>query len=151
LPRLCGLYQYGHKPAAAAYLNSILEIDPDNMDAWRWLAECMPNPSKRDYCLERAGLAANNFQTRIPTSPRSSAVFSQRFMTDFYAEPSEQLLAEKHAQKAVLRARNAQSFRPNYQTSLPVNIDYPKSSPIPVARNAPRHLLKGIPNHRLWP
>lgn len=148
--------QYGHKPAAAAYLNRILEIDPDNMDAWRWLAECMPNPSKRDYCLERAGLAANNFQTRIPTSPRSSAVFSQSSMTDFYADPSEPTLAEKHAQKAVLRGQKRAELPPHYHTSLPVNIDYPKSSTNPrrtqrppsVERNSKSQNVAVTVNHR---
>ncbi|NLF52112.1 MAG: tetratricopeptide repeat protein, partial [Leptolinea sp.] len=68
--------QYGHKPAAAAYLNRILELDPDNMDAWRWLAECMPNQSKRNYCLDRAGLSASNVQPLTSTSNRVSATIS---------------------------------------------------------------------------
>ncbi len=123
--------QYGHKPAAAAYLNRILELDPDNMDAWRWLAECMPNQSKRDYCLERAGLSASNIQSRNSSASRVSAIVSQGSLADEILEPEEPTLAEKHARKAALRGQKRAELPPHYHTALPINIEYPKSSSNP--------------------
>jgi hypothetical protein len=120
--------QYGHKPAAAAYLNRIIELDPDNMDAWRWLAECMPNQSKRDYCLERAGLSASGFQSRNLATYRSSAVVSQSSLSDEVLEKEEPTLAEKHARKGTLRGQKRAELPPHYHTALPINIDYPPPS-----------------------
>ncbi len=120
--------QYGHKPAAAAYLNRILELDPDNMDAWRWLSECMPNQSKRDYCLERAGLASSTFQSHSVAFDRSSDTVNLTSVNDFFDEPGEPTLAEKHAVKATLRGQKRAELPPHYHTALPINIEYPKAT-----------------------
>ncbi len=119
--------QYGHKQAAAAYLNRILEVDPDNMDAWRWLAECMPNQSKRDYCLERAGLSSASFQSRPTAYQRPSNINSNNALFDDDGKTSDNTLAAKHAQRAVQRGLKRAELPPHYHTALSIDLDYPKA------------------------
>ncbi len=119
--------QYGHKQAAAAYLNRILEIDPDNMDAWRWLAECMPNQSKRDYCLERAGLSSASFQSRQTAYQRTSNMSTANSLFDDLDETTDNTLASKHAQRAVQRGLKRAELPPHYHTALSIDLDYPKT------------------------
>ncbi len=120
--------QYGHKPAAAAYLNRILELDPNNMDAWRWLAECMPNQSKRNYCLERAGLSASSVQPLGTSSNRVSAIVSPSSLMDESYDSDETTLAEKHARRATLRGQKKAELPPHFNTTPTINFEIPKSN-----------------------
>ncbi len=129
--------QYGHKPAAAAYLNRILELDPENMDAWRWLAECMPNQAKRNYCLERAGLSASNVQPLIPSSSRISSTIGPGSFLDGDSDPDETTLAEKHVRKAAIRGQKKAELPPHYNTTPTINFEIPKSN-TPIRRPATR-------------
>ncbi|NMB53654.1 MAG: hypothetical protein GYA15_03040 [Leptolinea sp.] len=117
--------QYGHKPAAAAYLNRILEIDPDNMDAWRWLSECMPNQSKRNYCLQRAGLSAASIPPRTFSTSETSTVFNQSAYADVQDEAEEPTLAESHTRRAAQRGQKRAELPPHYRTALPIDIEIP--------------------------
>lgn len=119
--------QYGHKQAAAAYLNRILELDPDNMDAWRWLSECMPNQSKRDYCLERAGLSSASFQSRPSPYGGNSPVAGSNSLLEETEESADYTLAAKHAQRGVQRGQKRAELPPHYHTALSIDLDYPKS------------------------
>lgn len=136
--------QYGHKSAAAAYLNRILEIDPDNMDAWRWLSECMPNQSKRDYCLERAGLSSAALQSTSNYSPRVSAAVSESSLIGFQPASNEGTLAEQHARRAAQRGQKRAELPPHIQSHRPVDIEFPKSSdnrkPQPTGNRKPQNL-----------
>ena len=118
--------QFGHKQAAAAYLNRILELDPENMDAWRWLAECMPNQAKRNYCLERAGLAGSSLQPRVPA--RNSVYTAAPSLIDVPDDGPEPTLAEKHARKAALRGQKKAELPPHYHSAMPIDFDLPKAS-----------------------
>ncbi len=118
--------QFGHKQAAAAYLNRILELDPENMDAWRWLAECMPNQAKRNYCLERAGLTGSSLQSRVPA--RNSVYTAAPSLIDVPDDSPEPTLAEKHARKAALRGQKKAELPPHYHSAMPVDFDLPKAS-----------------------
>ena len=119
--------QFGHKQAAAAYLNRILEVDPENMDAWRWLAECMPNQAKRDYCLERAGLLGNGAQPRV-SSGRNAYYATNPALTDIEDDEAEPTLAEQHARKAALRGQKKAELPPHYHTALSIDLDRPKAT-----------------------
>jgi hypothetical protein len=120
--------QFGHKQAAAAYLNRILELDPENMDAWRWLAECMPNQAKRDYCLERAGLTGSSIRPGALNN-RNSVYSAAPSLTDISDnEEDEHTLAEKHARKAALRGQKKAELPPHYHTALSIDLDYPKAA-----------------------
>ncbi|NMB60375.1 MAG: hypothetical protein GYA12_14475 [Chloroflexi bacterium] len=118
--------QFGHKQAAAAYLNRILEMDPDNMDAWRWLAECMPNQEKRNYCLERAGLTGSSLHSYVPS--RNSFYTAAPSLIDVPDDTPDPTLAEKHARKAALRGQKKAELPPHYHTAMPINFDLPKAS-----------------------
>lgn len=133
--------QFGHKQAAAAYLNRILELDPENMDAWRWLAECMPNQAKRNYCLERAGLAGSSLQSRVPT--RNTVYTAAPSLIDVPDDGPEPTLAEKHARKAALRGQKKAELPPHYHSAMPIDFDLPKAStqnrrPVPIQTNVNR-------------
>ncbi|HEX7555879.1 MAG TPA: M14 family metallopeptidase [Leptolinea sp.] len=121
--------QYGHKSAAAGYLNRILEQDPENMDAWRWLSECMPNQSKRDYCLEQAGLSALSNQSHRAAIRLPGASISQSFMTEAITGEAEPTLAEKHAKKSILRRQRRAELPPQFHPIPPkIDFDIPKTT-----------------------
>jgi hypothetical protein len=107
--------QYGHKSTAAMYLNRILEQDPENMDAWRWLAECMPSPAKREYCLERAGLNSGS-QIPAPSLNRKSlSAIKQEMQIDPVLISGPNTIAEKHAGKVAIRGQGRAELPPLYQ------------------------------------
>lgn len=107
--------QYGHKSAAATYLNLILEQDPDNMDAWRWLAECMPSATKREYCLERAGLASSN-DTPVQTYSRKPVTAITQYSHEYpVLSKTPTTLAEEHARRAAFRGQGRAELPPKYQ------------------------------------
>jgi hypothetical protein len=116
--------QYGHKSTAAMYLNRILEQDPENMDAWRWLAECMPSPSKREYCLERAGL---NSVSSLPVSSaprRPISAILQDTQIDPVLTSAPNNIAEKHARKVTSHGQGRAELPPRYQVP---RMDEPES------------------------
>lgn len=108
--------QYGHKSTAATYLNRILEHDPDNMDAWRWLAECMPSATKREYCLERAGLASTNGLANSVAPRKPISAITQDYQADPVLNKTSYTLAEGHARKAAIRGQGRAELPPQYQT-----------------------------------
>jgi hypothetical protein len=118
--------QYGHKSAAATYLNLILEQDPDNMDAWRWLAECMPSATKREYCLERAGLASSNDIAIRTISRRPVSAITQDHYAESAVSKTPTTLAEEHARRAAIRGQGRAELPPKYQVPLLEEPDFHK-------------------------
>ncbi len=45
--------QAGQRELARRYLQSALDLDPDNVDAWLWLAGVQDDPLETKRCLER--------------------------------------------------------------------------------------------------
>jgi len=45
--------QAGQRELARRYLQSALDLDPDNVDAWLWLAGVQDDPLEAKQCLER--------------------------------------------------------------------------------------------------
>jgi predicted deacylase len=111
--------QYGHKSTAAVYLNRILEKDPDNMDAWRWLAECMPNASKREYCLQRAGFGST---MAIPRPSFASEVSTISDHLDPNSDNKPKTLAEQHVRRNSTSGQSRAELPPKYQKPILRNL-----------------------------
>ncbi len=54
LEQAIDLFRSGDKAAASRLFAQQVTKDPDNDQAWLWLAACVEQPDKQDYCLKKA-------------------------------------------------------------------------------------------------
>ena len=137
--------QYGHKATAATYLNRILEQDPENMDAWRWLAECMPSATKKEYCLERAGLLTGNSFPPSASAYQPLSANPRDSQIDPNLNTGPKTIAEKHARKAILRGQGRAELPPECNV---YNKYQEPSKIIPESHKAPHPEKQSAPQTR---
>jgi tetratricopeptide (TPR) repeat protein len=53
LKQAISAYKSGEKQKAQKLLARLVKAEPDNEEAWFWLAACIENPEQRQYCLKR--------------------------------------------------------------------------------------------------
>jgi TolB protein len=82
------LVKAGKKKSARAQLLAILEIEPDNLEAWLWLTTCAANPDEYSRALREA--------LRIdPTHPRARQMTIQRARQVLYEHAGRDFAVER--------------------------------------------------------
>ncbi|MDQ7029458.1 MAG: tetratricopeptide repeat protein [Ardenticatenia bacterium] len=97
--------QAGQRELARRYLHAAIEIDPDNADAWLWLAGVQDDPLEAKRCLERVlELDPNNAQ-------------AQRGLEWVEAQLAEQGIAPEEKSQATPSRSIHQELRAHLRTS----------------------------------
>lgn len=65
LKQAISAYKSGQKQKAQKLLTHLVKAEPDNEEAWFWLAACIENPEQRQYCLKQVlRINPNNVQAK---------------------------------------------------------------------------------------
>jgi tetratricopeptide (TPR) repeat protein len=82
LKQAVSAYKSGQKQKAQKLLARLVKAEPDNEEAWLWLAACIENPEQRQYCLKRVlTLNPKNVQARRALKKSEERQASQQAIT----------------------------------------------------------------------
>jgi tetratricopeptide (TPR) repeat protein len=92
LKQAISTYKSGEKQKAQKLLARLVQAEPNNAEAWFWLAACIENPEQRQYCLKRVlKLNPNNLQAKRALKKSEERQASQQAIT----EPRKKVSAVK--------------------------------------------------------
>jgi tetratricopeptide (TPR) repeat protein len=82
LKQAISAYKSGEKQKAQKLLARLVKAEPDNEEAWFWLAACIENLEQRQYCLKRVlKINPNNNQARRALKKSEELQASQQAIT----------------------------------------------------------------------
>jgi tetratricopeptide (TPR) repeat protein len=82
LKQAISAYKSGEKQKAQKLLARLAKAEPDNEEAWFWLAACIENPEQRQYCLKRVlKINPNNVQAKRALKKSEERLASQQAIT----------------------------------------------------------------------
>jgi thioredoxin-like negative regulator of GroEL len=75
-------YKSGEKQKAQKLLARLVKAEPNNEEAWFWLAACIENPEQRQYCLKRVlKINPDNVQAKRALKKSEERQASQQAIT----------------------------------------------------------------------
>lgn len=82
LKQAISAYKSDEKQKAQKLLARLVKAEPDNEEAWFWLAACIENPEQRQYCLKRVlKINPNNLQAKRALKKSEERQASQQAVT----------------------------------------------------------------------
>lgn len=82
LKQAISTYKSGEKQKAQKLLARLVQADPNNEEAWFWLAACIENPEQRQYCLKRVlKINPKNLQAKRALKKSEERQASQQAIT----------------------------------------------------------------------
>ena len=92
LKQAISAYKSGEKQQAQKLLARLVKTEPDNEEAWFWLAACIENPEQRQFCLKRVlKINPNNVQAKRALKKSEEHQASQQAIT----QPTKKVSSEK--------------------------------------------------------
>ena len=82
LKQAISAYKSGEKQKAQKLLAHLVQAQPNNEEAWFWLAACIADPAQRQYCLKRVlKINPNNVQAKRALKKSEELQASQQAVT----------------------------------------------------------------------